>query len=91
MSISNIPNKKFIYRTILNIGNAKFNPFVRRATSLCRMHTSLHQHFISRKATSFIYVRSVVNEVDCKQANEALASLVMKLCLADINEKIQAL
>ena len=52
-------------------------------------HTSLRKHFIYRKATSFVYVRFSDNEVDSKLSNEVLASLIMKLCPADINEKIQ--
>ena len=44
-------------------------------------------HFICYKATSFVYVRFSDNEVDSKLSNEVLASLVMKLCPADINEK----
>ncbi len=50
-------------------------------------HTSLRKHFIYRKATSFVYVRFSDNEVDSKLSNEVLASLIMKLCPADINEK----
>ena len=50
-------------------------------------HTSLRQHFICPKATSFVYVRFSDNEVDSKLSNEVLASLIMKLCPADINEK----
>ena len=37
----------------------------------------------------FIFVRFSHNEVDSKLSNEVFALLVMKLCPADINEKIQ--
>ncbi len=67
-----------------------------RSHFICRRQLHLRQsrnfidakhHFICRKATSFVYVRFSDNEVDSKLSNEVLASLVTKLCPADINEK----
>ena len=73
---------ELIISHILSICNA--NDFV---SSFARRATSLRQHFICRKATSFVCVRFPDNEVDSKLSNEVLASLVTKLCPADINEK----
>ena len=62
-------------------------PFVRKHNFI--MKYFIAEHFICCEATSFIFVRFSHNEVDSKLSNEVFALLVMKLCPADINEKIQ--